>query len=138
MTESNRRKKKYLLSYWAARNLIRNYDYQLAELRAEYASAKSQNLDGMPHAHNVEHDLSDYAARIDKLLTTIARAKARCVALRDEVTQRIESMDNDTEKDILYNRYINGYRFADIADMLNYTERHTLRLHGDALTHFKY
>ena len=138
LRESNRRKKKYLLQYREMLISEKNINNQIDELRNSYALPKSPNYDAMPHAHNTEHDLSDYVAKMDKLLMLLQRAADKRAAIRLDITQRIESMQSETEKNILYFRYIYGYKFADIAERMYYTERYTLQLHGEALEHFPY
>lgn len=136
MNADNRRKKEYLLQYRASLAHEKTLEEQIDQLRSAYASPSSQPLDGMPHASD-PHDLSGYAARCDELLDELMRCRMRTIELRREITRRIESMDNQTEITLLHLRYIQGYRFEEIAERLGYAWRWTLELHGRALRHFK-
>ena len=138
LKELNRRKKKYLLQYREALISEKILQDQIDELRSAYASPKSPNYDGMPHGFSSEHDLSDYAEKIDDLLCLVQGQRKQAVEICTDITRRIGSMPNETERDILRLRYLQGVRFTEIAERLNYTERHILRLHGEALKHFPY
>lgn len=138
LKELNRRKKKYLLQYREALISEKILNDQIAELRSNYALPKSPNYDGMPHGFNSEHDLSDYAEKIDNLICLVQAQRDQAVDVCTDITRRIGSMSNETERDILRLRYLQGVRFTEIAELLHYTERHTLRLHGEALEHFPY
>lgn len=138
LKELNRRKKKYLLQYREALISEKILQDQIDELRNAYASPKSPNYDGMPHGFSSEHDLSDYAEKVDDLLCLVQDQRKQAVEICTDITRRIGSMSNETERDILRLRYLQGVRFTEIAGRLNYTERHILRLHGEALKHFPY
>lgn len=50
-----------------------------------------------------------------------------------KIARKIESMDNEQYRQILYNRYIESEAWEKIAVEMNYSFRHVLRLHGEAL-----
>ena len=135
MNADNRRKKEYLLQYRASLAHEKSLEEQIDQLRSAYASPSSQPLDGMPHASD-PHDLSGYAARCDELLDELMRCRMRTIELRREITRRIESMDNQTEITLLHLRYIQGYRFEEIAEKLYLSHRSVYYLHGASLYHF--
>lgn len=107
-------------------------------LRSDFVFPKAQDLNGMPHGFNSEHDLSDYAAKIDSLLSDLSRSISARIELRKDIMRRIDRMDSETEKTILLMRYISGKTFEQIAVALNYSWRWVLSLHGNALEHFPY
>lgn len=92
----------------------------------------------MPHSLSPSHDLSDYAAKLDDLLTELRNSIEKRIELRKDIAARIELMDDETEKTILNMRYISGKSFEKIAVDLNYHYQTILRLHRRALIHFPY
>lgn len=134
MNADNRRKKDYLMQYRGAVQHEADLNRQLEEVQQQYL-LRSQKLDGMPRSGSVG-DLSDYAARYDELLTELHKASAKTLALRTDITRRIESMEDETEKILLYMRYIRRFKWEEIAGAFGYDVRHITRLHGRALEHF--
>ena len=53
--------------------------------------------DGMPHGSSCM-DLSEYAAQLDELLTELKDKMEQRIRIRREITQRIEAMRDETEK----------------------------------------
>lgn len=53
--------------------------------------------DGMPHGSSCM-DLSEYAAQLDELLTELKDQMEQRIRIRREITQRIEAMQDETEK----------------------------------------
>ncbi len=60
-----------------------------------------------------------------------------CEKLRTEIADKIAQVDEPRLKVILYEKYINGLTLEAIAPILNYSKRHTERLHIAALKAFK-
>ena len=63
--------------------------------------------DGLPKSSNLS-DLSDYAAEVDRRAGTETGGteKEKAVRIRTEIRERIEQMEDETEKDILTYHYI--------------------------------
>lgn len=59
------------------------------------------------------------------------------VAKRVEISNNIDKVDDVIYSTLLRNRYINGMKWEDIADITNQSERHVFRQHGHALVMFK-
>lgn len=131
----NEKKKEYLRSYQAHVRRIKRIESDLEEIKSmkRYPSMSS---DGMPHASN-NSDLSDYAAVLDKKERDLLREKYLRVKGYKEVTNQIELLASDKEKDVLHYRYIKGLDWWEIAEKMNYTERWIHKIHGKALAHFQ-
>lgn len=131
----NEKKKEYLRSYQAHVRRIKRIESDLEEIKSmkRYPSMSS---DGMPHASN-NSDLSDYAAVLDKKERDLLREKCLRVKGYKEVTNQIELLASDKEKDVLHYRYIKGLDWWEIAEKMNYTERWIHKIHGKALAHFQ-
>lgn len=57
--------------------------------------------------------------------------------LREEIEQKISAVDDELLCELLYQKYILGRTLEDIGVILNYSKRHTERLHIKALENFK-
>ena len=75
---------------------------------------------------NLLFEISDTInSKIDKL-----------VALKQDISMRIDRLDDRVYVIILRERYINMLEFHQIANRLNQSERHITRMHGQALVDF--
>lgn len=61
----------------------------------------------------------------------------RLIDLKATIREAIEAMPNDLYKAILECRYLNGWKWEEIADTLGYERRQVTRLHGRALQEIK-
>ena len=55
---------------------------------------------------------------------------------RRRIDEALLAMPSETERTLLILRYKRGMTFDQIAEEMEYSWRHTLRLHGSALAHF--
>ena len=92
--------------------------------------------DGMPHGSSCM-DLSEYAAQLDVLMTELKDQMEQRIRIRREITQRIEAMQDETEKTVLRLRYIHWLRWEQIAERMGYSLRNITKIHGKALAHFE-
>ena len=136
MKKENISKKKYLEKYRAAASKIERLKEEYNICRQETQSIKAINYDGMPHGSS-ESDLSAIIARLEKKRERICEAYAGKVELKEEIQRAIELMESETEKQVLFLRYVSLLAWDTIADRMNYTVQHVYRLHGYALNHFE-
>lgn len=130
------KKKAFLRRYVDSQKKERELLDELNTLESQYIFP-SVNIDGMPHGSGGS-DLSGFAAKYDKLYQELIKQYESGIAIRKEVTDAIEAMDApESYKVLLRYRYIMGFRFERIASEMDYSWRHTLRLHGAALNKFK-
>ena len=130
---TNAEKKRILWSYKRIDSQIRA-DY--AELDDIVTLIKSPNLDGLPTSQNSERDLADLLIRTDEMLARILDDINRKESARRRIDEAILAMPSETERTLLILRYKRGMTFEQIAEEMEYSWRHTLRLHGSALAHF--
>lgn len=128
--------KEYLLRYRAVKREIEDIDMRMAKLRLKYAAPSAIDYSDMPKAHNSEHDLSDYMAKMDELTDYLISKYTRLRGVEVDIYKRLDRMTDQTERDILRSRYIDGMSWEKIAAKLNYSVRNVTRLHGLALQHF--
>lgn len=129
----NARKKAYLHGYRPHVRRISRIESEIEELRS-MKMGSAVNNDGMPRGHN-QSDLSGYAADIDELERKLMAEKDQRIAAYDDITERIEHLENENEKDVLFYRYIKGMEWWEIAEKMKFSERQIFRIHGKGLAH---
>lgn len=134
--EENNRKKEYLRKYLEAKRMQAMLEQEINELRLDRMIPGSPAQDGMPHGSG-GGDLSGYVARLDELDRSLHAQLKRKLMIREEITEKIDAMSDETEGLILRMKYIHGLSFGKIAEKTGYSRRHTIRLHGQALENFK-
>ena len=67
---------------------------------------------------------------------TITNKIDELVELKQDISKRIDRLDDRVYVIILRDRYINMLEFHHIANRLNQSERHITRMHGQALVDF--
>ena len=67
----------------------------------------------------------------------IRQRVSQSMSIRLEITEAIEELEDWRHRDILTYRYINGYTWEQVADIIHMSVRHVTRLHGDALAAIK-
>lgn len=133
--EENDRKKAYLKRYHAAELAEKEIREEIDDLRMN-KMFPALIQDGMPHGSSCM-DLSEYAAQLDELLTELKNQMEKRIKIRREITQKIEEMEDETEKTVLRLRYISWLRWEQIAERMGYSQEHTQRIHKKALRNFK-
>lgn len=133
--EENEKKKEYLRRYHAAELAEREIREEIDDLRMN-KMFPALIQDGMPHGSSCG-DLSEYAAQLDELLTELKDQMEQRIRIRREITQRIEAMQDETEKTVLRLRYIHWLRWEQIAERMGYSLRNITKIHGKALAHFE-
>ena len=135
MEKENELKKEYLRGYEKAVRQMKRSEEKITEMRLSKIMPSTGN-DGMPHAHN-NTDLSAYAALLDEEERRYMKARYHRIKLCKEITDKIERMDNEDEKDVLMYRYIKLMKWEDICVKMGLSWRRTHYIHNDALKHFK-
>lgn len=133
--EENEKKKEYLRRYHAAELAEREIREEIDDLRMN-KMFPALIQDRMPHGSSCM-DLSEYAAQLDELLTELKDQMEQRIRIRREITQRIEAMQDETEKTVLRLRYIHWLRWEQIAERMGYSLRNITKIHGKALAHFE-
>ena len=91
--------------------------------------------DGMPHAHS-NNDLSSYAVQLEREKNKYLKCRYRRIRKRKEITDKIERLVDEDEKDVLMYRYIKLLKWVDIREKMGVTERQMYRMHSQALKNF--
>lgn len=90
------------------------------------------NNDGMPHGSS-QNDLSSYAAVLQEREEELYREGVSQVQSYKDIAFRISRLEDQDERDVLFYRYIKGYDWWKIAQIMDYSERWIYELHGRAL-----
>lgn len=133
--EENEKKKEYLRRYHAAELAEREIREEIDDLRMN-KMFPALIKDWMPHGSS-SGDLSAYAAQLDELLVELKDQMEKRIRIRREITRKIESMQDETEKTVLRLRYIRWLKWEQIAERMGYSLRNITKIHGKALAHFE-
>ena len=129
-------KKEYLRKYRTHVRRIHRINAEIAELRSMKISP-SVNNDGMPHGGCGQSDLSGYAAELDSMVQELIDERYCRIKDYQEIIGRIKKLKSESEKDVLFYRYIRGMDWWEIAEKMKFSERQIFRIHGKALANFK-
>lgn len=134
-TSEIEKKKAYLYSYKDIGKQIRRLNLEIVELRSNRMSTSSKQ-DGMPHGSSTK-DLSDYASKLDEIERNIRRERYRRIIRFEEIRAKIEQMNDEDEKDILFLRYIRTMRWEDVCEEKGMSWKQVHRVHKRALDNFE-
>lgn len=126
--------KEHLESYKRAVRHEERCKEELTELETRWTSATAL-LTGMPRG-TTKRDLSDYAVQLERITQRLT-AVPTSSEIRAQIQDCLDSMTDETEKDVLYYRYILGWSWCKIADKIYHDERYTYRIHKRALEHYQ-
>lgn len=130
-----KRKKEYLKSYEKVVRQMQRSELRLQEVQLSRICPATIN-DGMPHAHG-SNDLSSYAVLVDQEKKKYLKCRYRCVKKCKEISDKIERLEDEDEKDVLMYRYIKLMKWVDIQEKMGRSLQHIYRIHTKALKNFK-
>lgn len=111
---------------------------QIGELRAKAEAIGAVRYDKDKVQSSMSGDnVLDCVAKIIELEKELDNDIDALVDMKRVALSRIQSMQSDVEKLILFERYFNGNTFEQIAVKCNYSWRQVHRIHGRALKHFE-
>lgn len=146
--------KEYLAQYRMIKARLRAIEAMVDEAREELSAINDVSIrsawpDGQPHGTGTTDPVGNQAAtaadkmtqeRRDKLRGQLEDLEIRELKVRSELwRQRMEieevigAVSDPAHHDVLHRRYIQGQKFELIAVEMDYSYRHTIRLHGEAL-----
>ena len=110
----------YLFRYRTAKAEVKDIEQRIDRVRYEMMGVKGISYEGgdMPKAHNTEHDLSDYIARIDGLLHDWQDAQNRALDVMREVSDTINSISNAQARRVLMLYYVDGKKYPEIQKII--------------------
>ena len=108
----NDRKKTYLRAYRKHGKRIKRIESEIEEIR-NMKMYPSSNNDGMPHG--------SYQEGVKQVQTY------------KDIEYRINKLEDQDERDVMFYRYIKGFEWWQIAQLMEYSESWIYELHGRAL-----
>ena len=130
--------KEYLMQYRNAVRKVSAAQDHLDELRA-MATRITPNYGGEGGGtHQTGDKLGEAVARIIEAESRVSDELELLEATEREVIMTISSVQDGTLSTLLYERYINGKTWEQIAVCMNYSYRQITRMHGAALSAVKY
>ena len=127
----NDRKKTYLRAYRKHGKRIKRIESEIEEIR-NMKMYPSSNNDGMPHGSN-QSDLSSYAAALQEREDELYQEGVKQVQTYNDIEYRINKLENQDERDVMFYKYIKGFTWWQIAQLMEYSESWIYELHGRAL-----
>ena len=124
--------KKFLQQYRSALHEAKAALDHLTELRA-MAERITPVYGGSGGGAHEDDKLGAAVARIIDMENRVSDRIEHLEAADRAVTKAIDAVDDETQRTVLYERYINGKTFEKIAVEMSYCWRQTIRIHGAAL-----
>ena len=134
-TMDNEEKKRFLWGYRDSVRRVERLATEIGEVRAMQMDASAGR--GEPGRSGWIHDLSDYAARLDRLERRLEQEQQSGKRLGARISDVISDLEDTREWRVMLYHYIAGMTWSQIADEIGYSERHVQRLHGRALAHLE-
>ena len=135
LKEENEKKKEYLWGYQRAVKAVERIEEELRELKMSKIYPPTVN-DGMPRGSGGS-DLSGYAGRVDQMERKLKKARYLRIQKMKEITDRINALPSEEEKEVLTYRYIRKMKWEEIAVKMGYSWKQIHRIHSKALENFK-
>lgn len=135
MVKEIEKKKRFLYRYKSAKFKAVRIAETMKEIRM-YQMYPCVVSSGMPGSHN-QKDLSDYMAKFDSILTQHIKADAEAISEMKTVTDCIDAMSDEKEKELLILKYIRLMDWNEIAVTMGYSARTIYRIHGQALANIE-
>ena len=132
-TKENEAKKQFLRSYQSLLRKERQLEREIESIRSHY-TGRAITYSDMPHG-TAQHDLSDYAADVDRLLRELEATKRQAVHQYHLIASSIEGMDDIKEQELMRLKYLQGYTWEQVSEEMKLELRWVYRLHGRALSH---
>lgn len=125
-------KKKYLKRYRRNGVLVGRLERKLEAIEARIQGVRSPSLSGMPRGGEPVTREDLIVDKVD-LERRIKRLKSKGETVRREILDIIDELDDWRYAEILEDFLIEEMDFSEIADKMNFTERHVIRLYGEAI-----
>ena len=122
-----------LKEYTNIKKELKQIQFKLKELEERKTSIKSMIISDMnvQTSHN-NNSIEDLLIKIEECIEEYNKKEIKLYNKQLEIENCINSLE-PTERIIARSRYIEGKTFEQIAVDLNYSWRHTIRIHGKIL-----
>lgn len=125
-------KKKWLYRYIKNKENLTRLNERLEVLDQRITSIRSPGFSDMPRG-GIPVTLEDLVADKAELEERITRARGRGLIMKQEISDRIHTLDNLRYVGLLEDRFIYGLSMAEIAKTLGCSERHAYLVCKEAI-----
>lgn len=126
--------KEWLKRYKKAWKEAEDVEKRLTDIRLKYSRPSAIIYSDMPKAHR-HTDLSDFMEQIEKYENILIDKYEKCLGVEVEIYMAIDKLEDESERRVLREYYIDDKKWKDIADGFPCHERTVHRIHGRALIH---
>lgn len=132
-TYENKLKMQYLMRYLDAKRRAKAILEEIHNLE-DLATKVTVTFNDMPGGGGADDQLGAIVSHIMDLKADMV-TQAKTIKAEQQIVQAvIDAVDDPDQRHLLRLRYINGYKWERVAVEMNYSFRHTLRIHGAALS----
>lgn len=122
----------WLKQYRHIQREIRDIELRITKLRLQYAAPSAISYSDMPKAHDSEHDLSDYYAKLEEYESLLIERHTECLGLSVQYIQACECLDRE-EAHVIKRAYMDGAKWLQIAHEIPCSESTVYRLRKQAI-----
>ena len=131
-TYENKLKMQYLMRYLDSKRRAKAILDEIRNLE-DLATKVTVTFNDMPGGGGADDQLGAIVSHIIALTADMV-TQAKTMKAEQQIVQAvIDAVDDPDQRHLLRLRYINGYKWERVAVEMNYSFRHTLRIHGAAL-----
>lgn len=98
----------------------------------------SNIIDSLQSDSAQKHFSSQTASELNHIIEHLNSLATDKYLLCAHIVQLINTLQNETEKNILLLKYVEDYTWEEISEQLNYSPRQIYNLHHKALSHLKF
>ena len=130
---TSQEKKQYLNRYIQAKKRYNAISEEMLRIRSEACKISPVISDIPDNGSHISNKIEQAIEQLDACANDLEKESIEMRRLMQEVKAEINTIPDETLKQLLELRYISGYTWEQIAVIMNYTYRHITRLHGQAL-----
>ena len=121
-----------LKEYGILKDEVMQLEEQIVFWEERKTSIKSQIISDMPRGGGDSKELLDILIGIEDTIKTLNEKLKRLIGKISEIENTIENLEAK-ERVLMRYRYIENLKMFQIAERMNYSERHLNRVHSDVL-----
>lgn len=124
--------KKELQEYGILKDEVMQLEEQIVFWEERKTSIKSQIISDMPRGGGDGKELLDILIGIEDTIKKLNKKLTKLIKKISEIEDTIENLGT-TERVLMRYKYIENLKMFQIAEKMNYSERHLNRVHSDVL-----
>ena len=101
---------------------IQDIEMRITQLRLKYAAPSAISYSDMPKAHDSNHDLSEYAEKLEELEQMLIARHTKALGLSVQYLEALDHLSRE-EAYVIRRRYMDGAMMETIADEMSYSIR---------------